>query len=84
MTIAGTAVTEVTIEADLSYAQSDERNRDGQLGRAGIETDQSRPATFTITSPIELGSIPPMARRSRSPRAVSSRSTARRRTSRCP
>ena len=58
MTIDGTAVTGATIEADLTTLESDDRNRDGQLGRQGIQTDQFPTATFTITSPIELGSIP--------------------------
>ncbi len=58
MTIAGTAVTAATIEADLTTLESDDRNRDGQLGRQGIQTGQFPTATFTITSPIELGSVP--------------------------
>jgi polyisoprenoid-binding protein YceI len=58
MTVAGTAVTAATIEADLRTLQSDDRNRDGQLGRQGIQADQFPTATFVITSPIELGSIP--------------------------
>jgi polyisoprenoid-binding protein YceI len=58
MTIAGTAVTAATIEADLTTLESDDRNRDGQLRRQGIETDRFPTATFTITSPIEVGTIP--------------------------
>ncbi len=58
MTVAGTAVTAATIEADLRTLQSDDRNRDGQLGRQGIQTDQFPTATFVITSPIEVGAIP--------------------------
>ena len=58
MTIAGTAVTAATIEADLTTLVSDDRNRDGQLRRQGIQTEQFPTATFTITSPIELGSMP--------------------------
>jgi len=58
MTIAGTTVSAATIEADLTTLESDDGNRDRQLGHQGIETDQFPTATFTITSPIELGSIP--------------------------
>ena len=58
MTIAGTAVSAATIEADLTTLQSDNGNRDRQLGRQGIQTDQFPTASFTITEPIELGSIP--------------------------
>jgi polyisoprenoid-binding protein YceI len=58
LTIAGTAVTAATIEADLTTLESDDRNRDGQLRRQGIETDQFPTATFTITSPIKVGVVP--------------------------
>jgi polyisoprenoid-binding protein YceI len=58
MTIAGTAVTAATIEADLTTLESDDRNRDGQLRRQGIQTEQFPTATFTITSPIQLGAVP--------------------------
>ncbi|HVQ23189.1 MAG TPA: YceI family protein [Candidatus Saccharimonadia bacterium] len=58
MTIAGTTVSEATIEADLTTLQSDDRNRDRQLGRQGIQTDQFPTASLAITEPIELGSIP--------------------------
>jgi polyisoprenoid-binding protein YceI len=58
MTIAGTAVTAATIEADLTTLRSDDNNRDGQLRRQGIETGQFPTATFTITEPIDLGGVP--------------------------
>lgn len=58
MIIEGTRVTEATIVANLTTLQSDEAFRDGQLGRQGIQTDQFPTATFAITSPIALGSIP--------------------------
>jgi polyisoprenoid-binding protein YceI len=58
MTVAGTAVTDATIQADLTTLQSDDRNRDGQLRRQGIQTGQFPTATFTISEPIKLGSVP--------------------------
>ena len=58
LTIAGTTVTAVEITADLTALESDERNRDRQLQRQGIETGTFPTATFVLTSPIELGSIP--------------------------
>jgi polyisoprenoid-binding protein YceI len=58
MTIDGTRVTAVTITADLTSLQSDDSRRDGQLGRQGIQTNQFPNATFTLTSPIDLGSVP--------------------------
>ena len=32
--------------------------RDGQLGRQGVQTDQFPTATFVLTAPIDLGTIP--------------------------
>jgi polyisoprenoid-binding protein YceI len=58
MTIAGTTVTDATIQADLTGLQSDDPRRDGQLSRQGIQTGQYPTATFKLTAPIELGSVP--------------------------
>jgi polyisoprenoid-binding protein YceI len=58
MTMAGTSVTAGTIEADLTALQSDDNRRDGQLSRQGLETGTFPNATFTLTTPIDLGSIP--------------------------
>jgi polyisoprenoid-binding protein YceI len=58
LTISGTQVTAATITADLTTLQSDDQRRDGQLARQGIQTSQFPTATFKLTSPIELGSIP--------------------------
>ena len=58
MTIAGTQVTDATFEADLTGLTSDDRNRDRQLGNQGIQTNQFPSATFKLTSPIDLGSVP--------------------------
>lgn len=58
LTIAGTEVTGVEVSADMSGLQSDDDRRDNQLRRQAIETDSYPTATFSLTSPIELGSIP--------------------------
>ena len=58
LTIAGTKVTDVSIEADLTALQSDDQRRDGQLSRQGIQTGQFPTASFTLTAPIDLGSVP--------------------------
>ncbi len=58
MTIAGTQVTDATFEADLTGLTSDDQNRDRQLGNQGIQTNQFPTATFKLTSPIDLGSVP--------------------------
>ena len=58
LTIAGTKVTAVTVTADLTALQSNDHRRDGQLARQGIQTSQFPTATFTLTSPLDLGSVP--------------------------
>lgn len=58
LTIDGTTITDASFEADLTTLESDERARDGQLGRQGIETDRFPNATFVLTQPIELGTMP--------------------------
>jgi polyisoprenoid-binding protein YceI len=58
LTLAGTQITAVDVTADLSTLQSDDDRRDGQLHRQALETDQFPQASFTVTSPIELGSVP--------------------------
>ena len=58
MTVDGTTITAAEFTADLTTLQSDERNRDRQLQRQGLETGTYPTATFTLTQPIELGSVP--------------------------
>jgi polyisoprenoid-binding protein YceI len=59
LTIAGTKVTAVEITADLTALQSDDNNRDNQLRNNGIQTSQFPTATFKLTAPLDLGSVPP-------------------------
>jgi len=58
MTIEGSNVTAVAISADLTTLVSNDSRRDGQLSHQGIETSQFPTATFKLTSPIALGSVP--------------------------
>jgi polyisoprenoid-binding protein YceI len=58
LAIAGTKVTAVTVEANLTTLKSDDNRRDGQLSRQGLETSTFPTATFTLTIPIDLGSVP--------------------------
>lgn len=58
LTIAGTKVTAVEISADLTALKSDDNNRDGRLRDQGIETGQFPKATFKLTTPIDLGTVP--------------------------
>jgi len=58
LTLAGTKITAATITANLTSLHSDDNRRDGQLSHQGIETSQFPTATFTLTSPIDLGAVP--------------------------
>jgi polyisoprenoid-binding protein YceI len=58
LTIAGTKVTAVNIEVDLTGLKSDDDRRDGQLSHQGLETSTYPTATFALASPIDLGSVP--------------------------
>ncbi len=58
LTIDGTTVMAARIEADLTTLQSDDHRRDGQLARQGIQTGSYPTATFTLSEPTDLGSIP--------------------------
>jgi polyisoprenoid-binding protein YceI len=58
LTLAGTSITSVEITADLTRLTSDDDRRDGQLQRQAIETEQFPSATFKLTTPIDLGTVP--------------------------
>lgn len=58
MTVDGTAITAAEFTADVTTLRSDEGNRDRQLQRQGLETGTYPTATFTLTQPIELASVP--------------------------
>jgi polyisoprenoid-binding protein YceI len=58
LTLQDTTVTDASFQADLTTLQSDERLRDSQLARQGVQTDQFPTAAFKLTRPIELGSLP--------------------------
>jgi polyisoprenoid-binding protein YceI len=58
VTLNGSTITAVDISANLTTLQSDDQQRDGQLVNQGIQTGQFPTATFKLTSPIDLGSVP--------------------------
>ncbi len=58
LALSGTQITSVEVTANLQTLKSDDDRRDGQLQRQAIQTDQFPQATFKLTSPIELGSVP--------------------------
>ncbi len=58
VTIAGTKVTAAKVTVDLTTVKSDKSQRDGQFQGRIMRTSQFPTATFSLTSPIDLGSIP--------------------------
>lgn len=58
LTLSGSTVTAVSMTADLTVLASDSSQRDDQLRRQAIQTDTFPTATFTLTQPIALGSLP--------------------------
>ena len=56
--MAGTQITAVEVAGDLTTLKSDDDRRDGQLQRQALETAEFPQATFKLTTPIELGSVP--------------------------
>jgi polyisoprenoid-binding protein YceI len=55
---AGTKVTAIDLTADLTGLQSDSNQRDGQLRNQGLEIARFPTATFKLTAPIDLGTVP--------------------------
>jgi polyisoprenoid-binding protein YceI len=58
LTLDGSTIAAAEFTADLTTLQSDNDRRDGQLERQALETGQFPTATFTLTAPIDLGSVP--------------------------
>ena len=58
LTIDGTAITALQVTVDMTTLQSDDSRRDDRLRTDGLQTDQFPTATFTLTQPIEVGSVP--------------------------
>ena len=58
LVLGGTSIASVEVTANLTTLKSDDDRRDGQLGRQSIETDRFPEATFRLTTPIDLGSLP--------------------------
>lgn len=62
LTIAGTEVSGVTVTVDLTQVRSDASQRDGQFQGRIMDTADHPTATFALSSPIALPSIPPVGR----------------------
>ena len=58
ITIAGTTVTDGSFTVQVASITSDRSQRDGQFTGRIMQTSQFPTATFTITQPVDLGTIP--------------------------
>jgi polyisoprenoid-binding protein YceI len=58
LALSGTQITSVEVTANLQTLESDDNRRDGQLQRQAIQTSQFPEATFKLTGPVELGTLP--------------------------
>ena len=58
LTASGTTISAVEMSADLATLKSDSDQRDGRLRDDGLQTSQFPTATFKLTAPIELGTVP--------------------------
>ncbi len=58
LTVEGTTVTAATFEVDMTTFKSDESRRDSQFQGRIMETAEFPTATFTLTDPVDLGSVP--------------------------
>jgi polyisoprenoid-binding protein YceI len=58
LVLSGMSITSVDVTVQMSSLRSDNEQRDGRLRSQAIETSTFPTATFTLTTPIELGSAP--------------------------
>ena len=58
LTIAGTTATAVDVEVQIDSIKSDSALRDGKFAGSIMNSDEFPTATFSLTEPIEFGSIP--------------------------
>lgn len=58
LTASGTTISAVDISVDMTTIESSESRRDGQFHGRIMSTSQFPTATFRLTEPIELGSLP--------------------------
>ncbi|MDQ1712804.1 MAG: hypothetical protein QOE45_2254 [Frankiaceae bacterium] len=58
LTVAGSKVTATTFVVQMASVSSDQSRRDGQFRNRIMSVGEFPTATFTLTSPIALGSVP--------------------------
>jgi len=63
LSIAGASVSEGSFTVDMASVKSDEERRDGQFNGRIMDTAAHPTSTFTLTRPIELGSVPTVGSR---------------------
>jgi polyisoprenoid-binding protein YceI len=58
MTLDGATITDASFTVDMTTVTSDESRRDEQFNGRIMETSVYSTATFTLTEPIDLGTLP--------------------------
>ncbi len=58
MTISGTTVSAVDLAVDMTTFSSDQRQRDSQFNSRIMEVSKFPTATFKLSSPVDIGTIP--------------------------
>lgn len=58
LVFAGTEVSELSVTVDMTTLESDRSQRDGAMRTRGLETSSFPEASYVLTAPIDLGSIP--------------------------
>jgi polyisoprenoid-binding protein YceI len=58
LTIEGTKITAVDVTVDMTTLVSDDGRRDRSIHTRGLETDAFPTATFELTQPVDIGSVP--------------------------
>lgn len=58
LTVGGTQVSAGEVSADLRELASDMDRRDNFIRENGLQTDEFPDATFTLTEPIDMGTVP--------------------------
>jgi polyisoprenoid-binding protein YceI len=60
LVIEGTTVESVSMEADMTTVASDQERRDNQFKGRIMDVERYPTATFELTEPIDLGTLPPV------------------------
>ncbi len=58
LVLEGVSLTAVSIQVDMTSLRSDDNRRDGAMSRQALETSTFPTASFELTEPIDLGSVP--------------------------